>query len=124
MFTLLTIIILSNLSIKTYDASYTFVKLLIENGADVHADRDQSLDAVADTGDYKMVKLLLKNGASARHSTAIPIADENGYYSIVMLLQNSLAIADDSYDDDDYDDDDYYNNLYNGNDNNEKIYSN
>jgi ankyrin repeat protein len=66
----------------------TEVKLLLENGADVHADVDRALRTAVISNKSEVVKLLLEKGADvhAADSYAIRTACYYGYLEITKLL--------------------------------------
>lgn len=64
------------------------VKLLISEGADIHAIDDISLRWAIDSGHLKVVELLINEGANihANYNEALISAVENGHLEIVKLL--------------------------------------
>lgn len=71
------------------------VKLLLENGADVHFSQDYALVTASERGHTEIVKLLLKFGADvhAQNNFALRKASENGYSKVVKLLLKHGADA-------------------------------
>jgi ankyrin repeat protein len=71
------------------------VKLLLENGADIHASYDEAIREASCKGHFEIVKLLLENGANihACNDQAIRLASGNGHLQIVkLLLENGANI--------------------------------
>ena len=64
------------------------VKLLLDRGADVHADNDNALRSAAENGQLESVRLLLDRGADihVQNDTALRWAAEHGHSKIVALL--------------------------------------
>jgi len=77
------------------------IKMLIKEGANVHAKDDYALRRAAGNGHYNVVKLLLKYGANvhANNDYALRRAAENGHYGTVkLLIENGADIhAKDDY---------------------------
>jgi ankyrin repeat protein len=69
------------------------VKVLLENGADVHAENDDALLWASSNGHVEVVKLLLENGADphAKNDAALRWASEYGRVEIVKLLLENGA---------------------------------
>ena len=71
------------------------VKLLLENGANIHADNDRALMLASENGYLDIVKFLLKHGANihAQEDSAIFLAIENEKYDIVkFLVKNGVNV--------------------------------
>jgi len=68
------------------------VKLLLEQGADVHAENDYALRWAAINGHTKVVKLLLEQGADVhvRDDLALRCAAEYGHTEVVKLLEKYM----------------------------------
>lgn len=64
------------------------VKLLLEKGADIHAEDDDSLRRASKNGHFEIVKLLLENGVNihAGKDSALYVSCVNGHTDIVKLL--------------------------------------
>ena len=64
------------------------MQVLIEHGADVHADDDAALQFACDGGHVNLVKLLIQHGANvqARSNAAVQNIHRNPYVSILQLL--------------------------------------
>jgi ankyrin repeat protein len=77
------------------------VKLLIENGADIHAIDDYALIYASENGHTDIVNLLIENGADihAKDDYALIWASKKGYIEIVkLLIENGANIhAKDDY---------------------------
>lgn len=63
-------------------------KLLIDNGADIHAGNERALKWSAKEGHLEMVKLLVENGANihATYDYALRHSTKNGHLEIVKFL--------------------------------------
>lgn len=74
---------------------FNIVKLLLENGADIHSENDYALKKATQQGCFKIVKLLIENGANIhfKNNLALKIAIKNRYFNIVeLLLENGADI--------------------------------
>jgi ankyrin repeat protein len=79
--------ILNEHLIKYYD-NYELIKLLLENGANVHVNNDNSLIYASNYGYVRIVKLLLEYGANVHVYNDCPLrlASRFGYDKVVKLL--------------------------------------
>jgi ankyrin repeat protein len=71
------------------------VKLLLEKGANIHADDDFSLRIASQQGHLEVVKLLIENGANvnAQDDYSLRWASQNGHIEVVkLLLENGADI--------------------------------
>jgi ankyrin repeat protein len=78
-----------------YYKNYELVKLLLENGADVHVENDCSLRWASCCGHDKVVKILLENGADvhADDDKALRLASYYGHDKVIkLLLENGADI--------------------------------
>ena len=79
------------------DASFygydEMVSMLLNAGADVHADDDEALRWASEYGYLKVVSLLLDAGANvhAKDDLALRLASEKGHVEVVYLLLNASA---------------------------------
>jgi len=66
------------------------VKLLVEKGADIHADNDYSLKWASGNGHLEVVKLLVEKGANihANNDCAFQLASIYGHLEVVKFLNN------------------------------------
>ena len=64
------------------------VKLLIQNGADIHAENDYALRWASQEGHIEVVTFLIQNGADihAENEYALRWSSENGHLEIVKIL--------------------------------------
>lgn len=62
------------------------VKLLLENGADIHYKNDSSIFYACWEGHVNTVKLLLENGATVNSNITLRRVSEQGHIEIVKLL--------------------------------------
>ena len=71
------------------------VKLLIDAGADVHAENDFALREASYCGRTQVVKLLLDAGADvhANKDLALCLASNNGHTEIVKILEAAMAAS-------------------------------
>ena len=69
------------------------VKLLIDNGVDIHFFNDYALRWAASNGHYDVVKLLIENGAKihANNNEALRWAVHEGHYDVIKLLLENGA---------------------------------
>ena len=69
------------------------VKLLLENGVDIHYTDDNALRVACEVGHYDIVKLLLDAGANihAKYGDPLMIVCEFGHYDIAKLLLENGA---------------------------------
>ena len=69
------------------------MKLLLESGANVHADDDLALGWAAQKGHHEVVKLLLESGANvhAHDDGALRQASRNGHSRVVNLFLKNGA---------------------------------
>jgi hypothetical protein len=69
------------------------VRLLIANGADVHAGNDFALELASKNGHLEVVRLLVSNGANvnAMNDNALRLASKNGHLEVVRLLIDNGA---------------------------------
>ena len=77
------------------DRNHSEVKRLINNGADIHTDKDWPLSYAATIGDMHMVKYLLKNGAKIRHGYygALSSAHRNDRTEVADYLERIVDIS-------------------------------
>ena len=75
------------------------IKYLVENGANIHADDDSSLQVSAEYGNLEVVKYLVKHGADihAKDDVALRWSVEKGHLEVVKYLveQGANIHADD-----------------------------
>jgi ankyrin repeat protein len=66
--------------------------LLLEHGADVHANYDYALKWASHYGHTEIVKLLLEYGADVHvgNDYALRLASEKGHTEVVKLLKNAM----------------------------------
>ena len=88
-----------NIDLETccYYGYCDIVKILIDNGADVHMQDNYPIRFASDNGHYDIVKLLIENGAdvSSKNNYAIRLASRNGHYDIVeLLIENGADVTD------------------------------
>lgn len=72
-------------SMKGY---FEIVKILIENGANIHYNNDTALKIASLYGHLKIVKLLIENGAKI-NNTALKWAYENKHYKVINFLEKN-----------------------------------
>jgi len=77
------------------------IQMLINEGANTHADDDYAFRWAFTNGHIKVVKILLENGADVHVNTDFPLrqASENGHLEVVkLLLENGADVhASDDY---------------------------
>ena len=73
--------------------NFEIVKWLVENGANVHYDKDSALIGASEQGHLDIAKFLLENGAdiNAQSGDALGRASKNGHLEMVKLLVGSGA---------------------------------
>lgn len=73
--------------------SYKVAKLLLENGANIHANEDESLKLACENDHLKLAELLLKNGADVHthEDLALKTACKSGNIEMVKLLLENGA---------------------------------
>lgn len=80
--------------------NYTISKMLLQAGANVHAEDDYALKFASKNGHYKVVQLLLEAGANvhAEDDYALIRAVVYGHYKVVQLLLKAGANVHAQYD--------------------------
>ncbi|BCS82748.1 putative ankyrin repeat protein [Cotonvirus japonicus] len=82
------IIVISRFKSASRKNHFQMVKLLVENGIDLHINKDYALRWSARKGNIEIVKYLIHKGAnvSAQNYYAIKLALQNKYYDVVEFL--------------------------------------